>query len=185
MLRADDPKAPVDGRFHTAPGMFSHDRVDGGSRLLAENLPTDLAGRVADFCAGWGFLAHEVAARFPRVASLHLYEADFASLEAAKTNLADRPNASVTFHWLDLTTEPVGERFNAIVMNPPFHTGRGAEPSLGQKMIEVAAKALVPKGRLLLVANTGLPYERTIAVNFAAQKEIARRDGFKVIEALR
>ena len=59
-LRAENPDGMVDGRFHTAPGMFSFDRVDSGSRLLADNLPSDLSGMVADFCAGWGYLAAEL-----------------------------------------------------------------------------------------------------------------------------
>lgn len=185
MLRAANPPALIEGRFRTAPGMFSWDRVDRGSALLVEHLPTELSGPVADFGAGWGYLSAHVLDRCPAVTLLHLYEADFASLEAAKTNLADRGNASVAFHWHDLITERVEKRFDAIVMNPPFHTGRAAEPSLGQKMIEVAAAALTPRGRLFLVANTGLPYERTLAAKFASQKEIARRDGFKVIEAAR
>ena len=51
----------------TAPGMFSHDRVD--RRLGAcspTHLPADLSGTVADFCAGWGYLAAEVARRAVR-----------------------------------------------------------------------------------------------------------------------
>jgi 16S rRNA (guanine1207-N2)-methyltransferase len=177
-------RPPIEGRFRTTPGMFSWDRIDRGSALLAEHLPGNLAGKVADFGAGWGYLSASVLERCPAVESIDLYEADFAALEVAKQNVTS-PNKPVAFHWLDLTTEPVGKRFKAIVMNPPFHAGRAAEPSLGQAMIEVAAKALAPKGRLLLVANTGLPYERIIAQRFAAQKEIARRDGFKVIEAVR
>ena len=39
--------------------MFSHGRIDPGSRLLAEALPADLSGKVADFCAGWGYLSAE------------------------------------------------------------------------------------------------------------------------------
>ena len=65
-LRADNPDMLVEGRFHTAPGMFSYDRVDAGSRLLVEHLPNDIKGAVADFCAGWGYVAAEVAARAPQ-----------------------------------------------------------------------------------------------------------------------
>ena len=77
----------VEGRFHTAPGMFSFDRVDAGSKLLVDNLPGDLRGSVADFCAGWGYVAAEVAARSPGLSGLDLYEADFDALEAAKGNI--------------------------------------------------------------------------------------------------
>ena len=65
-LRRLNAPALVDGRFETAPGMFSHDRIDPGSRLLAETLPADLSGKVADFCAGWGYLSAELIDALPR-----------------------------------------------------------------------------------------------------------------------
>ena len=54
-MRVDNGLA--DGRFVAAPGMFSHDRIDAGSRLLAENLPDACKGVAADFGAGWGYLS--------------------------------------------------------------------------------------------------------------------------------
>ncbi len=175
--------APVDGHFSTAPGMFSHDRVDAGSRLLAEHFfPADISGQVADFCAGWGYLAREAVRRCPKIKAIDLYEADFASLEAARINLADA-TIPVRFFWHDLATEPVTTRYDAIVMNPPFHTERRAEPSLGQDMIKAAAKALKSGGRLLLVANHHLPYEKTIPGLFTSFSEIGRAGGFKLILA--
>ncbi len=183
-LRAANPALLVEGRFHTAPGMFSHDRIDAGSRLLVENLPGDLRGHVADFCAGWGFVAAEVAARFPAVSALDLYEADFEALEAAKVNLEGTAPRKELF-WIDLTAEPVERRYDAVVMNPPFHRGRAAEPEIGAGMIRAAAKALKPDGRLVMVANRQLPYETGLKTAFSSWNEIARDNSFKVFSARR
>ncbi|MGB3538984.1 MAG: class I SAM-dependent methyltransferase [Mesorhizobium sp.] len=184
ILRATNPSMLVEGRFHTAPGMFSFDRVDAGSKLLAAHLPDDLSGRVADFCAGWGYLSAEVLARCPRVAALDLYEADFEALEAAKKNLAGAV-PEPRFFWHDLLSEPVGERYDAIVMNPPFHRARAAEPAIGAGMVRMAAKALKPGGRLFMVANRQLPYEPVLAATFSSHGEIARDGMFKVFSARR
>lgn len=175
----------IEGRFTTAPGMFSHDRVDAGSKLLAEALPPDLSGKVADFCAGWGYLSAEVAARCPGVRSIDLYEADHASLEAARRNLSGVTDRVTQFFWRDLLSEPVEGRYDAIVMNPPFHQGRAAEPGIGQKLIAVAAKALRSRGVLFLVANKGLPYDKTLAAAFADFSQIAGDNSFKVLAATR
>lgn len=176
-LRAANAPVSVEGRFHTAPGMFSHEKVDAGSRLLVESLPADLGGRVADFCAGWGYLAAEILARCPAVEALDLYEADFEALEAARRNV---PGAS-GFFWRDLAGETVDERYDWIVMNPPFHQGRAAEPDLGIALIGAAARALKPGGRLVLVANRQLPYEAALSAAFAATSELARDGRFKVL----
>lgn len=174
----------VDGRFFAAPGMFSHDRIDAGSWLLQRCLPGDIGGRVADFCAGWGYLAVELADRFPGLKELDLYEADYESVEAARRNLAAR-TLPVRFFWHDLLSEPVTERYDAIVMNPPFHQGKAAEPGIGQRLIGVAAKSLRKGGRLLLVANRQLPYEQTIRAEFESFEESARDESFKVLTARR
>ena len=178
-LRADNPPMLVENRFHTVPGMFSFDRVDAGSRLLAGSLPAEISGHVADFCAGWGYLAAEMAARAADLAGLDLYEADFHALEAARRNV---PQAC-RFFWRDLTSEPVEARYDWIVMNPPFHQGRAAQPQIGQRLIEAAAKALKPGGRLVMVANRQLPYEAALSGAFAVSREIARDGGFKVFLA--
>jgi 16S rRNA (guanine1207-N2)-methyltransferase len=183
-LRAANPAQLVENRFRTAPGMFSHDRVDAGSRLLAENLPADLHGHVADFCAGWGFLASEVAARFPAVSALDLYEADFEALEAGKTNL-EGTALRKEFFWNDLLAEQLERRYDAVVMNPPFHKGRAADPDIGAGMIRAAAKALKPGGRLVMVANRQLPYEAVLETVFSSWSETARDGGFKVLSARR
>jgi 16S rRNA (guanine1207-N2)-methyltransferase len=183
-LRAANPELLVEGRFRTSPGMFSHDRIDAGSRLLALNLPSDLSGTVADFCAGWGFLAAEVAARFPAVSRLDLFEADFEALEAARSNLAAAPQEK-KFSWVNLLAEPVDRRYDAIVMNPPFHRGRAADTEIGAGMIRAAAAALKPNGRLVMVANRQLPYEIVLMAAFSNWGEIACDGAFKVLAARR
>lgn len=183
-LREGNGERLIEERFHTAPGMFSADGIDAGSKFLVANLPQEIGGAVADFCAGWGYLAAELAARHPKISVLDLYEADFASLEAARRNVA---HASVQpgFFWQDLLSEKVLNRYDVIVMNPPFHKGRAAEPDIGQGMIRTAAAALKPGGRLYMVANRQLPYEHSLVQAFSSHAEIARDGLFKVFAARR
>lgn len=183
-LRAANPALLVKKKFRTAPGMFSFDKIDAGSRLLVDNLPGDLRGSVADFCAGWGYVAAEVAARSPGISALDLYEADFDALEAAKGNIGNTA-AEPKFFWIDLLSEPVERRYDAIAMNPPFHRSRAAEPEIGVGMIRTAVKALKPGGRLFMVANRQLPYEPVLAAAFSSHAEIARDGMFKVFAARR
>jgi 16S rRNA (guanine1207-N2)-methyltransferase len=184
-LRAGNGERLLDGRFVTAPGMFSADEIDAGSRLLVENLPDKVFGAVADFCAGWGFIAAELAGRFPKLFTLDLYEADFSSLEAARRNLAATGTMQKNFFWHDLLGEPVSRRYDFVLMNPPFHQRRTAEPDIGQGMIKAAAAALKPGGRLIMVANRQLPYEKTLSQIFSTQQELARNNLFKVLSARR
>ncbi|MCT7374541.1 class I SAM-dependent methyltransferase [Chelativorans salis] len=167
--------------YETAVGGFSDDGADPGSQLLADNLPSDISGSVADFAAGWGYLSLWLAKQ-PSIAAIDLYEAHHASLEAAKRNLATHaPETACDFFWHDLMSEPVARRYEAIVMNPPFHRSRAAEPDIGRALIGVAANTLAPGGRLFLVANRPLPYETAIASSFKHHGEICRDATYKVL----
>ena len=172
------------GEFRTRPGVFAWDRIDAASKMLAEALPADLRGRVADFGAGWGYLSLQVLARCKQATSLDLYEADARALALADENLGDA-HIPVHCHWQDVA-RGVAERFDAIVCNPPFHAlGRGDRPDIGRAFIAAAANALKPGGRLWLVANRHLPYEQALGDGFAQVDTIRQEGGFKIVRAVK
>ncbi|MDB6179407.1 class I SAM-dependent methyltransferase [Paracoccus sp. Z330] len=165
--------------FVTRPGVFSADGVDPGSALLARHLPEKMPTRVVDLGAGWGWLSAQALAR-PGIEVVHLVEADFAALESAKENVTD-PRAK--FHWTDARSFSLPEPVNGVVMNPPFHVGRLADPQLGRDFIATAARLLTGAGKLWMVANRHLPYEAVLAERFARVSEIGGDNRFKIIEA--
>jgi 16S rRNA (guanine1207-N2)-methyltransferase len=163
--------------FFTAPGMFSPEKVDIGSGLLAPHL-AGLKGRVADLGAGWGWLAAQALG--PDISEMVLFEAEHMALEAAKQNLTD---PRLRFEWADVLTLPKQLPFDVVISNPPFHQSRAAEPALGVGFIQAAAKMLKPKGRLLMVANRQLPYERALDAAFRKVNMLGQTSGFKLFEA--
>lgn len=181
-LFADWMAAPVslpDG-FVTLPGLFSADGIDPGSALLAAALPAKLPARVVDLGAGWGYLARAVLAR-EGVAEVHLVEAEAEALDCARQNVTD-PRAR--FHWADATRMKLGP-VDAVVMNPPFHTGRAADPGLGLAFIRAAAGMLTASGALWMVANRHLPYAGALAEAFRDVEEIGGDSRFRLTRAAR
>lgn len=168
----------VDG-FLTLPGVFSADGPDPASVMLAAHLPDRMPTRVVDLGAGWGWLSAQVLAR-PGAEVVHLVEADHAALCCARRNVTD---ARARFHWADATAFRLPEPVNAVVMNPPFHSGRAADPHLGARFIRAAAGLLTGAGRLWMVANRHLPYEQALAECFADVAEIGGDSRFKVLTA--
>ena len=172
------PAAMPDG-FVTAPGIFSADGIDPASALLADSLPTTLGAHVIDLGAGWGYLSARLTTH-PGVTRIDLVEADHAALACARMNVTD-PRA--LFHWSDATDWRPDAPADTVVMNPPFHTGRKADPELGRVFIRTAAACLRPKGTLWMVANRHLPYETLLGELFAEHEEIAGTASFKLLRA--
>jgi 16S rRNA (guanine1207-N2)-methyltransferase len=169
--------------FVTEAGIFSSGRIDPGSLLLAEVLSDTMKGKVADLGAGWGYLADAVLRRCPAVEQVDLYEADARALDCARVNLEGHARA-LKFHWFDVTPG-LPKRYDAIVMNPPFHSGRSSDVGLGQAFLKAAAAALNPGGELWLVANRQLPYEAVLDACGLRRTPIGGDATYKLIRAVR
>jgi 16S rRNA (guanine1207-N2)-methyltransferase len=187
--QAAAPRLVPGTTLYGAPGVFSWDRIDPGSALLAAYLPADLQGRGTDLGAGWGYLSAQVLQRCAGVHALHLYEAERMALDLARRNLAEllcsgSTQPTVEYFWHDVR-RGLQHEYDFVISNPPFHVGRADEPDLGRQFIRAAAAALRPGGRFWMVANRHLPYESELRQWFTHSQVHAEKGGFKVIEARR
>lgn len=167
--------------FWTAAGVFSADGVDPASALLIEALPDSITGRVADLGAGWGYLSAHILTR-AAVVEVHLVEAHNMALQCARHNVLDH---RASFHWVDAIKWAPSNKMDAVVMNPPFHTGRSVDPTLGRSFITASARLLKPQGMLWMVANRHLPYEKTLMAHFSKVVDLGGNARFKVLRAER
>jgi len=176
--------------YITQAGIFSSDHVDPGSLLLANHLPPHLHGSVADLGAGWGYLTDMLLQRCRKVGRVDLFEADRRALECAKLNLAHRQSKTcdseeeslLHFHWHDVTTG-LPSQYDAIVTNPPFHSGQATDVDLGRAFLKTAISSLKRGGKLFLVANRQLPYEAVLETSGLVWRKPAEDKIYKVLVA--
>lgn len=166
----------------SCPGLFSWDRVDRGSQLLAEVLgKEDLTGPVADLGAGWGYLSSSLRAGVQS----HLFEADRRGVEACQANC---PHSKV--YWCDVTDQAglpaeLFGRLRSVVMNPPFHTHKRSEPVLGGAFVATASRLLAKGGKLYLVGNSHLPYPKLVETLLGDSTIILQQDGYTVVRGIK
>jgi len=170
--------------FRSVPGIYGWNKVDRGSELLMSTVP-ELTGSGADLGCGYGYLAHTALTRPNSISRMVLVEAEFRALECARQNLAPWQERCA-FHWLDVTSKDgrsVAKSLDWVLMNPPFHEGSESNHDMGRAFIESAAQMLAPGGRLYLVANAFLGYEKALSSHFHKVDRVLEKDGFKVIHA--
>ncbi len=174
------PSLIPDTDFLTQPGIFSAKHIDPGSAFLAEHLPKDLSGQLADLGAGWGYLSHEALRKSPKISQIDLFEADARALFCARHNVPEKSS----FHWHDATT-PLPRSYDHIISNPPFHTAQKTDTDLGKSFLSTAANSLKRSGTLYLVANRQLPYEAHLVSLGLRPRIVAENHTYKVIFARR
>lgn len=171
----------LEGGFVTRPGVFSADAPDPASVLLAGVLPDYLPGYTVDLGAGWGYLGRAVLAR-KGVKRLDLVEAEADALACARENCVD---PRVRFVWGDATQFRADGHADHVVMNPPFHASRKADPALGAAFIAAAAQILSPEGDLWMVANRHLPYDAVLRQHFREVEALGGNGTFRLTHARR
>jgi 16S rRNA (guanine1207-N2)-methyltransferase len=171
----------LDFEFETNSGVFSHKRVDSGSRLLIESMTLPEKGKVLDLGCGYGVIGIVVAKLNP---ALEVWMTDVNSRAVSLAESNTKRNGVKTIVRQGSLYEPVGGlKFDLIVTNPPISAGIDA---VVRPMIEGAAGYLVSGGVFQLVVQSnkgGRTLLRIIEGAFGNIEVISRGGGFRVFAA--
>jgi 16S rRNA (guanine1207-N2)-methyltransferase len=170
-------------RIRSIPGVFSFEGIDEGSRLLLDHLP-ELEGKdILDFGCGSGVIGLVAARR--GAASVDLIDISLSAVAAARENIRLNGTQNAVAFPSDVL-EAVSERsYDLILSNPPFHTGHGVDYEIATTFITHAQQLLRAKGRLILVANQFIRYDRLMGTIFREARIQAETGKFHILSAQR
>ncbi|NCW44507.1 MAG: methyltransferase domain-containing protein [Gemmatimonadaceae bacterium] len=168
----------------TRPGVFSWEHVDEATGILADLMRIENGESVIDLGCGAGILGI-AASRWSPQGRVLMLDADADAVRCATRSAAQAGSVNVEVRASDVASAAADARVDVVVSNPPFHLGKGTELAIPRAFIEQAYRHLTPGGRLYLVANRTLPYERLIGECFG--EVLTAHDGrrFKVIGGVR
>ena len=174
----------VDGsptKLVSRPGVFAWDRLDDGTAALIRMMEIHTAATILDLGCGTGLLAVAAARRGAQVTAV---DADLRAVESTRRTLeANQVHGEVLIS--DCAQAVLGRRFDVVLCNPPFHQGAGVEYEVARQMTCDAATVLRPGGRLYLVSNAFIRYEREMTGRFTRVEEIFNDRRYRVLRATR
>jgi 16S rRNA (guanine1207-N2)-methyltransferase len=163
------------------PGVFAHGRLDAGTELMLEVLQgMRISGGVLDFACGAGVIGTCVASRFEGARVTLLDNSALALKSTGETLAANGLDGTVLAS--DGLSEVEG-KFDWIISNPPVHAGVRTDTGLSMRLLDAVHEHLLDKGRLLLVSNIHLPYEKWLGQSFRRARQVAANPQFKVLLA--
>lgn len=163
------------------PGVFAHGRIDAGTALLLKTLgAVPIMGDVLDFACGAGVIGACIAAG-KSCASMTLLDTNALALRSCEETLELNALDGVVLAS-DGLSELVGN-FDLVVSNPPIHAGVKTDNHLSIRLLESIYRHIRPDGRLILVANVHLPYEKWLSASFRHTQTLAANNNYKVVQA--
>lgn len=170
-------------RVYALPGVFSQNRLDTGTAVLLDHLPA-LGGEVLELGCGSGVIGLDLLGR-SATARLTAVDLDWLALASARRTLEEAGLLDrAELIWSDGPAEVPPRRFDALVSNPPFHTGLRTHYEPSERFFAASGDWLKPGGELWWVANDFLDYRRNLASGRFNVDEIAHERGFRVYRAV-
>jgi 16S rRNA (guanine1207-N2)-methyltransferase len=193
ILQINRPEGTLSLETHA--GIFSWEELDEGTALLLANLNIEPDSQVWDVGCGYGVLGLSAAlagAGKVTMSDVNLIAVHYTKKNACINNLDTNsivfpantlslPSYATSLHTIH--QELSSMRYDLILSNPAFHQGRKVNKSMADELIAKASGYLKPGGRLLIVANRFLNYDKVMRENFNTVSRIAETPKFHVLEA--
>jgi 16S rRNA (guanine1207-N2)-methyltransferase len=165
------------------PGVFSHGRLDEGTRLLIETLEPPAGATVLDFACGTGVIGAVIKERWPE-ALVDLTDVNALALEATRRTLVSNRLTTRAIFPSDVFSAVTG-RYDQILTNPPFHSGVAVDDRVVTTFLREASAHLTPGGALRVVANRFLNYPPLMSAQVGPCRTVAQNRHYAVYESRR
>ena len=169
--------------YYTRCDMFSPKEIDKGSKKLTSAFNAKLFGEVADLGAGWGYLSKEALRLNDKITKVTLFESNYSAYLASKKNIDDE---RAKFRWASLyNIKNLKARFNHVICNPPFHSGRPKDMGLLRSFIFYSSRLITHQGSVWMVFVSGVYLENELRNYFDNIKILYKDNHYFVCQLLK
>ncbi len=162
--------------------IFAQNKLDDGTQLLLNSLQVYTTDHALDLGCGAGFIGLHIA-RLATQGHVTMVDASLAAVAVSKLALEQSGFTQVDVLPSDGAQAVLGQRFDLVATNPPFHQGGIQTTEIALRFIRDAAHVLHPRGRFYIVANRFLKYEPALLACFKNVVEVGGDTRYKVLLA--
>lgn len=162
------------------PGVFSQQKLDVGTSLLLQNLPSLMSGNVLDFGCGAGVISCFIGKKFTNT-ELALLDVSALALRSAEESLALNGLSGHSFPSDSLSK--VTDKYQFVVSNPPFHQGVKTHYQATEDFLSGINEQLNRGGYITIVANSFLRYQPIMEKHIGETHIIKKDKGFTIYQA--
>jgi len=170
--------------FFSSDGVFSKDKVDDGTDLLIDTILNKALisenTEIIDYFAGIGVIGI-VLSKVIDLKKIHFIESELISLYLLKRNLDYNQIGNSIIHKVDGLVKPnISPRtIDFIVANPPTHIKKDDF----KRFLQISKNLLKSQGKLMIVINNIIPYERSLKEYFPNPSNIIsfKKGKYKII----
>jgi len=170
-------------QIRSLPGIFSFDHLDAGTKLLLSIIKIQSGAKVLDLGCGYGVIG--MFAAFHGAGWVDFVDNDLLAIASCKASLAVNQISNATIFTGDLLAPVYSKKFDLILSNPPFHAGQAVDFQIAEAMVRQSYRALNPDGRMTIVANRFIPYDRLINEIFGNVSCLFESGRFHVLSGIK
>lgn len=167
--------------------VFSHEKLDIGTRLFIDNLPADERYRtILDLGCGNGVLGLMAAIANPQASTIFTDES-YMAVDSAITNYISVLGRSSAAEFLqtDCLSGVDESSVSLILCNPPFHQSHAITDDVAWQMFSEAKTVLHDAGELWVIGNRHLGYHAKLKHLFGNCTVVASDKKFTLLKAVK
>ncbi len=167
----------IDLTIASLPGVFSQSALDIGTKLLLQQLPKQMSGKVLDFGCGAGVISCFIGKKHPQ-SQLALLDVSALAIASAKQTLIINGLSGQVFPSNGISQ--VTDSYQHIVSNPPFHQGIKTHYQITENFLSDIKNHMKKSADITIVANSFLRYQPIMQQHIGTTHTQINQQGFSI-----
>ncbi len=175
---------PFDQPLVNASNLFSHGKLDIGTRFFLEHIPSGNFETILDLGCANGIIGM-MAKRINPQAKLIFCDESYQAVQSARLNYEGAYSDEAQFVCTNCYENGISDSLDLVLCNPPFHQHNTVGDFIALQMFHDSFRTLKKGGVLRVIGNSHLGYALTLKRIFGNSTMVASNQKFVIFDAVK